>query len=444
MAQPYDDPAAPPRTIYVAGGGPAVATPALQGDLAADIAVVGGGFVGLSASLHAAEAGARVAVVEANEIGWGAAGRNAGHVSAHATKLEPQEVLRVYGPERGARLNAAGARAPAFVEELAAHHGIDIQPVRGGIIAAAHSPAALATYRRRAEFWQGQGAPVEDLDRAAIATATGSQTYIGGIIDRRAIAINPLAFVRGLARAALARGVDIRGHSRVTALERVGSGWRIATAGGSVAARNVLLCTNAYTDDLWPGLKRTIIPVRSYQVWSRPLGDNVARSILPDASAMLDSRRLPSAVRRYPDNRLQFGGGLPSFGAEQTPDLARAVRRVKELFPQIDAIKVEHWWSGWVTRGIDDGWRLHELAPGLLTAIACNGRGVAMGPLMGRELARYLGGTPERDLLVPLTQPKPIRGYTWHKPIAAGLVQYYGWLDRREMRQMLALRTAQV
>jgi len=120
------------------------------------------------------------------------------------------------------------------------------------------------------------------------------------------------------------------------------------------------------------------------------------------------------------------------------------VRRVKELFPQIDAIEVKHWWSGWVTRGIDDGWRLHELAPGLLTAIACNGRGVAMGPLMGRELARYLGGTPERDLLVPLTSPKPIRGYRWHKPIAAGLVRYYGWLDRREMRQMVALRTARV
>jgi glycine/D-amino acid oxidase-like deaminating enzyme len=444
MAQPYDDPATPPRTIYAAGGGPAVATPTLQGVLAADIAVVGGGFVGLSASLHAAEAGARVVVVEANEIGWGAAGRNAGHVSAHATKLEPQEVLRVYGPERGARLNAAGATAPAFVEELAARHGVDIQAVRGGIIAAAHSTAALATYRRRAEFWQGQGAPVDDLDRAAIASATGSQTYIGGIIDRRAIAINPLAFVRGLARAALARGVDIRGHSRVTALERAGFGWRIASAGGSVTARNVLLCTNAYTDDLWPGLKRTIIPVRSYQVWSRPLGDNVARSILPDASAMLDSRRLPSAVRRHPDNRLQFGGGFPTFGAEQTPNLARAVRRVKELFPQIDAIEVKHWWSGWVTRGIDDGWRLHELAPGLLTAIACNGRGVAMGPLMGRELARYLGGTPERDLLVPLTSPKPIRGYRWHKPIAAGLVRYYGWLDRREMRQMVALRTARV
>jgi glycine/D-amino acid oxidase-like deaminating enzyme len=158
---------------------------------------------------------------------------------------------------------------------------------------------------------------------------------------------------------------------------------------------------------------------------------------------MNDSRRLLSAIRRHADNRLHFGGGSPGFGAEHMPDLGAAVRRVQALFPQIDGLEVENWWSGWVTRGIDDGWRLHELAPGLLTAIACNGRGVAMGPMMGRELARYLGGTPERDLLVPLTQPKPIRGYAVRKPVGAALVRYYGWLDRREVRQMRGARGAE-
>jgi glycine/D-amino acid oxidase-like deaminating enzyme len=443
MPQPYDDPATPPRTIYVAGGGKPINAPSLQGDLTTDIAVVGGGFVGISAALHAAEAGARVVVMETHEIGWGAAGRNGGQVPAHATKLEPQEVLRVYGPERGTRLNAAGAGAPGFVEELARRHGIDIQPVHGGIISAAHSPAALNTYRKRAEYWQAQGAPVDYLDGRAAADAIGSDFYLGAIVDRRGIAINPLAFVRGLARAALSRGVDIRERSRVTKLDRHGADWRIGTAAGSVTAHSVLLCTNAYTDDLWPGLKRTIIPVRSYQVWSRPLSDNVSRTVLPHASAMVDSRRLLSGLRRHPDNRLHFSGGGPGFGAERAPDLAGAVRRMRELFPQLDTIEVEHWWSGWVTRGIDDGWRLHELAPGLLTAIACNGRGVAMGPMMGRELARYLGGTPERDLLVPLTKPNPIRGYAVHKPVGTALIRYYGWLDQHEIGQMRARRVAQ-
>jgi glycine/D-amino acid oxidase-like deaminating enzyme len=440
VSHPSDDSGAPPRTIFVASAGAPIAAPALQGDLTADIAVVGGGFVGISAALHAAEAGARVVVVEANEVGWGAAGRNSGQISAHATKLEPWQVLRVYGPERGARLNAAGAAGPAFVEELADRHGIDIEPARGGIISAAHTPAAVEKFRRRAEYWQAQGAPVACLDRHAAADAIGSDTYLGAIIDRRGIAINPLAFVRGLARAALARGVDIREHARVDRLDRTGAGWRIATPAGSVAARNVLLCTNAYTDDLWPGLKRTIIPVRSYQVWSRPLSDNVARSILPGTSALNDSRRLIAGVRRYQDNRLHFSGGA-GFGTERAPDLAVAVRKLQETFRQIDKIEVEHWWSGWVTRGVPDGWRLHELAPGLLTAIACNGRGVAMGPLMGRELARYLGGTPERDLLVPLSQPKPILGYAVHKPVGAALIRYYDWRDRREMRALRAVQS---
>jgi glycine/D-amino acid oxidase-like deaminating enzyme len=435
MTGPYDDSGVTPRTVYSEGGGPPIAAPPLSGDIAADIAVVGGGYVGISLALHAAEAGARVVVLEANEVAWGSAGRSGGQVSAHATKLEPQDVLKVYGPERGARLNAAGAGAPAFVEMLAERYNIDIAPVRGGIISAAHTPAAAEKFRRRAEYWQAAAAPVDFLDRRAAADAIGSETYVGAIIDRRGIAINALALARGLARAAVAAGVDIREHTRVTALERTGAGWRLAATGGSISARSVALCTNAYTDDLWPGLKRTIIPVRSYQAWSKPLSDNVARSILPNASAMNDSRRLLAGARRYPDNRLQFTGGPPSFAAEHEPDLGRAVGRLKELFPQIDTIEVEHWWSGWVTRGIDDGWRLHELAPGLVTAIACNGRGVAMGPMMGRELARYLGGTPERDLLVPLSQPKPVRGYAVHKPVGSVLVRYYGWRDRREIRQ---------
>lgn len=442
MPQPYDDPPTLPNSIYAMHGGAPIVAPALQGDLTADMAIVGGGFVGISAALHAAEAGARVVVVEANEIGWGAAGRNAGQVSAHATKLEPDEVLRAYGPERGARLNAAGAGAPAFVEELAARHNIDVQPVRGGIVSAAHTLAAMEKFRRRAEYWQAQGAPVDFLDRTAAATTIGSEFYLGGIIDRRGIAINPLAFVRGLARAAQAKGVDIRQRSRVVGLEHSGGGWRLCGTGGSVVAGHVLLCTNAYTDDLWPGLRKTIIPVRGYQVWTRPLSDNVAHSILPNVAAFNDSRRLLTGARRYPDNRLHFSGGGAGFGAEHPPDIARAVRRLKELFPQIDGIEVENWWSGWVTRGIDDGWRLHELAPGLLTAIACNGRGVAMGPLMGRELARYVGGTPEGDLLVPLTQPTPIRGYAVHKPFGAAMIRYYGWLDGRELRRMRTMQAA--
>lgn len=442
MYAPYQDSSALPNTIFALTAGKPFESVPLGGDVQADIVIVGGGFVGLSAALHAAESGARVVVLEANTIGWGSAGRNAGQVSAHASKLEPSDVLRVYGPERGARLNEAGAGAPAFVQALAAKHGIDIGAIHGGVVSAAHTPEAAEKFRRRAEFWQSHGAPVDYLDRAAAAEAIGGDYYLGAVIDRRGIAINPLSFVRGLARAAASAGVAIHERSKVVRLQRDGGRWRVDTDGGSVTAGHALLCTNAYTDDLWPGLRKTIIPVRGYQIWTKPLSDNVVKTILPKVSALNDSRRLITGARRYPDGRLHFGG-RPSFGPERAPDFAAPLRRIKTLFPQIDRIEVEQWWSGWVTRGISDGWRLHELAPGLLTAIACNGRGVAMGPIMGRELARYVGGTPERDLLVPFSQPVPMRAYAIHKPLGAAMVRYYAWRDQRELDRLPALRAAQ-
>jgi glycine/D-amino acid oxidase-like deaminating enzyme len=103
----------------------------------------------------------------------------------------------------------------------------------------------------------------------------------------------------------------------------------------------------------------------------------------------------------------------------------------------IRGLQAEGWWSGWVTRGIEDGWRIHNLAPGLTTAIACNGRGVAMGPIMGRELARYVSGTAEADLIVPVSQPKEIFGHLFHRPFAELAVRYYGWRDRREMKHSM-------
>lgn len=215
------------------------------------------------------------------------------------------------------------------------------------------------------------------------------------------------------------------------------------TAGGTVTAGHVLLCTNAYTDDLWPGLRQTIVPVRGYQIWTGPLGNSVARTILPSISAINDSRRLITDVRRYPDGRLHFGGRPRDSGASTRPTAPpTSAVYCKELFPQIDTLEVEQWWSGWVTRGISDGWRLHELAPGLMTAIACNGRGVAMGPIIGREVARYVGGTPERDLLVPLSTPEPIRYHALHQSVGSAMVRYYAWQDNRELKRLRALRHA--
>lgn len=441
MYRPNSDAKTSPRTVFSRTSGDRPAASRFSEDVVADVAIVGGGFVGITAALYLARGGAKVVVLESNQIGWGAAGRNAGQVSAHATKLEPWDVVKIYGDERGARLNEAGAGAPQFVLDLAEEHGIDISAVRGGILSAAHTTEALEKFRKRAEFWQRLGANVELVGRQQVADVLGFGSYLGGVIDRRGIAINPLAFVFGLARAAVAHGATLFENAHVDRLERVGQSWTVGVGQHRVSAEHVLLCTNAYTDTLWPMLRETVIPVRAYQMWTKPLEADQGASILRGISAFNDSQRVTRGARKHLGGELQLGVSSPTFGRERAPTQAECIARVRTQFPHLKGVEIDGWWSGWVTRGIGDGWRLHQLAPGLATAIACNGRGVAMGPIMGRELARLVSGTSPQDLLVPLTSPKPIVGHRFMRPFAEVTAKYYGYRDRKEIRDLISNNT---
>ncbi|MCL4674599.1 MAG: FAD-binding oxidoreductase [Pararhodobacter sp.] len=317
---------------------------------------------------------------------------------------------------------------------LAEKHGIDVSPVPGGIVMAAHVPQAMARLQKRHDYWQSKSEPSDLLNRKQIAEVLGTDIYAGALIERRGIAINPLAWVRGLARAAIASGAQLFEKSNVTALERVGDGWIVKTPGGNARAGDVLICTNAYSGDIWPGLRQTFIAVRGYQVWSKPLDTADRGKILRGVSALLETRRLPVGIRLNNDGRLIFGGGNPGLGAEKHPDLERHRRLIGEMFPGIKPIEIEGWWSGWVTRGISDGWRIHRLAPNLLTAAACNGRGVAMGPAMGRELARLVLGARDDELLIPITKPARLAGYPFHRFVVPVVMGAMRWKDRRELK----------
>src|SRR5690349_17493477 len=208
LFRPTDDSPELARTPYRVRGGDPLSLPSLKEELQTDIAIVGGGIAGCSAALHAAEAGARVVLVEGQSIGWGASSRNAGHLPA-ATKHEPEEVVEIYGKAFGERILDASENGPRIVADIAQRHGIDCELYFPGIITAAHTPEALQGLRDRATFWQKRGRPLETLDREQLAAMLGSRFYLGGVIDRRGGSINPLAYVRGLARAAIKVGARL-------------------------------------------------------------------------------------------------------------------------------------------------------------------------------------------------------------------------------------------
>lgn len=432
MFRPADDSPELPRTPYRVRGGKPLDLSSLRERLDADIAIVGGGIAGCSAAVHAAEAGARVVLVEGRSIGWGASSRNAGHLPA-ATKHEPEEIVRLYGEAFGERIIEASENGPRTVAAIAERHGIECELTFPGIITAAHTPQAFDGLKHRAEYWQKRGRPLEVLERDRLASMLGSRFYLGGVIDRRGGSINPLAYVRGLARAALGLGAQLYENSRARSLRRDGDKWLVETAEGAVRAGNVFLCTNAYTDDLWPGLRRTVIPVRTVQFTTRPLSDNLLKTILPGRQPMIDTRRVLISARIHQDGRLHFGSG-PSMRAGSAPTWRSALARLQQVFPQLGDVQLDDWWPGWMAFNKADAWQMHALAPGVFAVLGCNGRGVALATIYGRDLARHATGVPADRLTLPMTPLDPIGMHAFSGLGAAAIARWWRVRDAIELR----------
>ena len=408
-----------PGDLYAATAAAAVPTPALAGDRRIAVAIVGGGYTGLSTALHLAERGTDVALVEAGEPGWGAAGRNGGQVNA-GLKHEPDDVERTLGPVHGPRLVRLAGGAPDYLFSLIERYRIDCESHRGGTLRAAYLHGGIAALESHVRQWRERGVPMELLDATGIAAATGTRRYVAASRDPRGGALNPLGFARGLAAAAMSRGAAIHGDSRALRLERDGSGWRVTTAGGTLRAQVLVLATDGYSDQLWPGLARSFIPVYSSIVASEPLPDDFARTLLPAGEVLYESGNATVYYRRDRANRLLIGGRGRQHDPRGPQDFQHLVRYAESLWPSLAGRRWTHGWNGQFALMPDFYPRLHSPAPNLLIALGYSGRGVALGTAMGAELAAAASGTPLADLALPVTPVRPIPLHRfWRLGVAA-------------------------
>lgn len=422
-----------PDSLWAATAAPAPHCPPLVGEVSVDACVVGGGFTGLSTALYLAEAGLRVVLLEASEPGFGASGRNGGQVIP-GLKLAPDAIIRRYGTEQGARIVELVSAAPDLVFRLVERHGIACQAQRSGWIRAAHAASALPALEALVAQWTARGAPVELLGRAKLARLLGTGVYAGGYLDHRGGQLQPLAFARGLAAAAIGAGASICARSPATRMAPVKGGWRVQTPGGEVRSEFVILATNAYTDGLWPGLARSVIPVFSYQIATRPLAADERQGVLPEGHCVSDTRRLLRYFRLDHTGRLVMGGRgsfVDAGDARLFEDLQDALRAT---FPGLRESAWEYRWAGKVALTADAVPHIHELAPGVYAALGYNGRGVALATATGRVLAALTSGACGGALAFPVTAMRALPLHGWRRPVLELLVGWRKLMDDRETR----------
>jgi glycine/D-amino acid oxidase-like deaminating enzyme len=391
--------------LWEATAPPAPPAPPLRGRVEVDVAVIGAGYTGLSAALHLAEAGRSVAVLEAADVGFGASGRNVGLVNAGMWVL-PDALPQRLGATHGERLLRLLGDAPTLVFDLVARHGMACEAVRHGTLHCAVGASGLAGLRERAAQWQRVGAPVALLGREETAARIGATAYAGALLDRRAGTIQPLAYARGLARAALGAGARLHGDSAVAGAEDLGGAWRLAIAGGGqVDARWVVVATNTYTlpGGPWASLAGELVRMPYFNVATPPLPNDLRRAILPGGEGAWDTRTVLSSLRLDAAGRLVFG----SIGALRPPGhgvhLRWGRRALLRLFPALRDVAFEHEWYGWIGMTADALPRFHPLARNVVSFSGYNGRGIGTGTVFGRELARLvLGEIGVDDLALPV------------------------------------------
>lgn len=406
--------------------------PALTGHMDVDVAVIGGGYTGLSAALHLAERGVSVAVLEAHEPGFGASGRNTGEVVPGWSRHEPDQIVAEFGTERGERMNTWVQGSVDLVFDLIERHDIGCHATRNGWLMPADNPRRLAVARGKHDSWARRGADVALLDADTTRALTGSPRYIGAWLHRRGGMIQPLGYARGLARAAQTAGAAIHGDSPVVAIRRDGATHVLQTPAGQVTARRVVVATNAYSGELFPDLARSQVPFRLFQVATAPMGDNLERTVLPEGHGISDARRVLWAFRKDPEGRL-VSGVAPLSERVSRDEMRRMARhQFDTIFPQLSDVPVEHFWNGLVAVTLDRLPRLVDLGDGIHAGFGYSGRGIAMATGMGQLLAMRATDDPDGSAVLPVGAPRPLPMHRLMLPMARARAWWWRRQDLRE------------
>ncbi len=374
----------------------------LQGDVRADVVIVGAGLTGLRTAIDLAEAGTDTIVIDVERIGFGASGRSGGQCNP-IWRATPDELRSKFGQDQGDRLIQATLTAADDLFDDISRYQIACDAEQNGWIQAAHTSKARKNLERLQATWAAEGADISVMSKSETHVGVGSAAYDFALHHPKGGFVQPLGLTRGFAKTAQAAGARLFEQTPATGIDRQGNNWRVATPSGTITCDTVIMTTNAYTDDLWPNLRQTMLPMYSIVLATAPLSKAQRATVLPGRKTIADSRLAIYFARYDADNRLIFG----CVGSNEKVGTLGGHRRLRNglnhVFPQLSGIGIECTWAG--RNGVTPDMipRMHEPAPGVLAGVGFSGRGIAMTSVMGRCLARKVLGHANKELPFPIS-----------------------------------------
>jgi glycine/D-amino acid oxidase-like deaminating enzyme len=404
-----------------------------------DVAVIGGGFTGLSAARTLARRGAKVAVLEAETIGWGASSRNGGMVLT-GMKRGVKELISKYGRELTRRMYAASLASIDCVETIVEEEGIQCDFWRCGHLEVACKQKHFDNYETQAELIEVEfNHKLRVVRRNELSSEIGSSIYYGGMVDDTSAGCNPARYVAGLASAAMRAGVEVYEHARVSSIERDSRqgelGWKITTPRGVLWSHEVFIGTSGYTRTATPALQKKIIPIGSFIITTEVLPKALAHELSPRNRMIYDSKNYLYYYRLTPDGRMLFGGRAAFF-----PENDQTIRRSADLlrqgmiqvYPLLRDARIEYVWGGTLDFAFDIMPHAGQM-DGMYYALGYAGHGLAMATYQGQKMAEMMAGDLVDNPFVEIPFPDaPLglyNGKPWFLPFAGAWYKMLDWLS---------------
>ncbi len=398
-------------SYYAASAHPAPDHPRLEGDIKADVCIIGAGFTGIAAAYELAARGYDVVVLEAMRVGWGASGRNGGQIIGGISGEE--RLIKKLGPGIADTIWELRWSGHDIIRERVAKHAISCD-LKWGYIDVALKPRHMTAFRAEYEALKAHGFPYEHrlVGRDEVRALLGTDRYIGGLINKGNGHLHPLNLCLGEAEAASGMGVRFFENSEVVDI-RHGPRVQVCTRSGSVNAAFAVLAGNAYHRLERKALKGKLFPAGSYIIATEPLPDDIVRMINPQDLAVCDPNYVLDYFRLSADKRLLFGGRC-NYSGRVPKSIKRALLpRMVRLYPRLKDVRIDYEWGGNIGIVVNRVPLLGRTAPNVFYAQGYSGHGVNVTHIAGRLLAEAISGTAERLDVFERIKHRPLPGSEW-------------------------------